>query len=655
MRVSRFISLTEYCVVEYMSDPLGSLDYYTDDFILLQNDHLDIHQIFNDDSSYSSTRNIKDLTVVPISSNTYAYLDSEKIPDYLAYDSEFTQTSITGYNVVMDKVRFHFVAGFDFDDFKALILNVTHEENTGKTNVFASVLLAPETIAELIIFNPKPLFLGNASFDRYVDLLVPSIKNINEEFVTSPTPASTFVAAITPNSSNYNGFIYNNQISIGLGECERRKTINTPATTYDSFEVSEFYTAQLSQTNEFDTTGATIYESTVGDYLEFYLTFNGGFPSDLISILNARNPSDDWIIIHQISVFEQIGTAFLNTSRFVFFQEEAFDEPNIFRPVLKNAESAVSMSVDYIARLTNRRNGEQIIREASFVLTSPKKYGKNLIKINLLDSPQSQKIYNKIIKKNFESTKLFIDRSLEQATELATTSAVTTQTTVEYVPIFFNNNNVSVSIDSSLIKVKDSTEEVIFGQGKLRFILSPFDNVIKIKVYTTNSSSSKKQQVPMDLNVTSPDYRLVFETDSGKISIANSNDPIQENLSTGLIAFNVSKKDSESIFNSNNRTVYLVSVSQDGKETLMYTGEWRRPTEQSDVDSAIALIIEESNVQNETQTALDEIANKPQIAKLPGKLIRDLAPVKGRATPSVANKFGIKQSRSIKTNSKNAK
>lgn len=653
MRVSRFISLTEYCVVEYMSDPLGSLDFYTDDFILVQNDHLDIHQIFNSDASFSSTRNIQDLTVVPISSNTYVYLDSEKIPDYLSYDDQLTQTPITGYNVVMDKVRFHFVSGFDFSDFKALILNVTHEENNGKTNVFASILLAPETIAELIIFNPKPLFLGNASFDRYVDLLVPSIKNINEEFITSPTPASTFVAAITPNSSNYNGFIYNHQISIGLGECERRKAISSPATEYDSFEISEFYTAKLSQTNEFDTTGATVYESAIGDYLEFYLTFNGGFPSELIAILNSRNPSDDWIVIHQISVFEQVGSAFFNTSRFVFFQEDSFDEPNIFRPVLKNAESAVSMSVDYIARLTNRRNGEQIIREASFVLTSPKKYGRNLIKINLLDSPQSQRVYNKIIKKNFEATRLFIDRSLEQATELAESSTLATQTAVEYVPIFFNNNNVSVSISSSLIKIKDSTEEVIFGQGKLRFILSPFDNVIKMKVYTTNSSSSKTKPVPMDLNVTSPDYKLVFATDTGKISISNANDPIQENLSTGLIAFNVSKKDSEAIFNSNDRTVYLVSVSQDGRETLMYTGEWRRPTEQSDVDSAIAAIREESNIQNKIQTAFDTIASKQPTVVLPGKLIKDLVPIKGRASASVANKFGMKQSKAIKTNLKN--
>ncbi len=651
MRVSRFVNLTSYCIVEYMFDPLGSLDFYQDDFFLLENSTADIHQIFNDDSSYSSTRNIKDLTVTSIGNNTYAYLDSEKIPDYTAYDNNLTLTPISGYNVVMDKVRFHFVSGFDFDKFKAVILSIKHSENDGKQNVFANILLSPETISELIIFNAKPLFLGNALFDRYVDILVPSIKNINEDFRTSPTPSNTFVAAITPNTSNYTGFVYNNQISIGLAECERRKILNTNISqTYDTFEVSEYYEAQLSQTNEFDTTGAYINESSAGDYIEFYLTFNGGFPADLLSILNSRNPSDDWIVVHQISVFEQVGSAFNNTSRQVFFQEDRFDEPNVFRPVLKNANEAVSMSIDYIARLTNRRHGEQIIRESSFSLISPKKYGKSLNKITLMENPQSQKIYNKIIKKNFESTKLFIDPSLSEATDTTLTNIQqTTLTKVEYVPIFFNNNNISIANASSLLKVSDISEEVVFGPGKLRFIMSPFDNVIKLKVYTSNSSSSSVSQIPLDLNVNSSKYRLVFHTDSGKIPVDNANDANQENLSTGVLAFNVSKKDSESITISSRRTVYLVSVAQDGRETLIYSGEWRLPSEQSDVDAAIAAVKEAANSQNLIQSTLNEIKDKvtkkEQVSTT--KLINDRSPVKSKGTAPVVNKFGIPKSKSI--------
>jgi hypothetical protein len=654
MKTSRFVSLTPYCIVEYMFEPLGSTNFYTDDFILLQNEHEDLRQIVNDDSSYLTTKNIKDLSVVPIGKNKFVYIDSEKNPNYLTFDPKITETLISGYNVIMDQVRFHFISGFDFDDFKALILSVKHTENTGKSNLFANILLAPETIAELIVFNPRPLFLGNGLFDRYIDILVPSIKNINEDFKTSLTPNSTFVAAITPGQTSPIGFIYNNQISIGIGECGIRNTLTTNISeTYEVFEITEFFEAQVSQSNEFDAVGAYINESINGDYLEFYLTFNSSFPEDLIAILNRRNPADDWIIVHQLSIFEQVGTSFINTSRFVFFQEENFDEPNLFRPVLKNANIAVSMTVDYIARLTNRSNGEQIIRESSFSLISPKKYGKTLINLPILDKPRSQTVYNKLIQKNFDQTSLFIEPSLAFGfNPVDQVSAPSSR--VEYVPIFFTNNNISISNSSGLNKVNDVFDEVIFSQGKLRFILSPFDNVLKFKIYTKNTNSSEPSQIPLDLNINSSKYRIVFETNSGKVSIDNANDSKIENLSFGSIVFNISKKNSEIILQSQNRAMYIVSVSQDGKETLIYSGEWRRTSEQADVD----LAIEEAR-KNSSDTIIKRLTQLEEKANVQINLaaLQDarskVDPIKEIAVTPVVNKFGIQLPKGVKPTSSN--
>jgi hypothetical protein len=665
MAQSRFVSLTPYCVVEYQFEPLGSLNFYSDDFIFVENSVTGGHQIFNTDSSYPSIKNVRDLNAISIGNNTYAYLDSEKIPNYLAYDPNLTSTTLSGYNVVLDNVRFHFVAGFDFDDFKALILSIVHTENNGTNNVFANVLLAPETITELIIFNPRPLFLSNAVYDRYIDILVPSIKNINETFVTSPVPSTTFSAAITPGPDGPVGFIYNNPITISLLECGLKKTIYTNTSmTYDAYEVSEVFTATLSQSNEFDNVGAYVNESIAGDYLEFYLTFNTGFPGELISLLNNRNPADDWIIIHQLSIFEQVGTSFINTSRLVFFQEDLYDEPNIFRPVLKNAHEAISMAVDYVARLTNRRNGEQIIREGSFSLIAPKKYGKNLINLPLLDKPQSQKVYNKIIKNNFEATPLFIEPTPISQQPVITPATPATQIQInevvrtEFIPIFFNNSNISISNVSSMSKTADASEEVIFGPGKLRFVLSPFDNVIKLKVFTEATlANATNPLVALDLNVNAPKYRLVFETTSGKISVDNANDSKQENLSTGQLAFNVSKKDSEAISNSKNKTVYLVSVSQDGRETLIYTGEWRKPSEQADVDTAISQARESAESKKGTKKILENIKLRlDSISKidLTNKLnLR--SNVKEKAVVPIVNKFGVSNSKSIQATSLNTK
>lgn len=665
MAQSRFINLTQYCIAEYKFEPLGSLNFITDDFIFVKNEATGGHQLFNSDSSYHTTKNIQDLTAVSTGANRYVYLDSEKIPNYLQYDTNLTQTTLTGNAVVMDTVRFHFISGFDFDTFSALILSIQNRENSDINNIFANILLSPETIADLIIFNPKPLFLSNALYDRYIDIQVPSIKTINEDWLTSATPATTFAAKITKDSEGIaRGFVYNEPITLSIIECDAKTTLYTnTSTSYDQYRAANVYTATVSQTNEFDNVGVSISESTAGDYIEFFLTYNSGFPEELISTLNRRNPADDWIIIHQLSVFEQVGSAFLNTSRLVFFQEDSYDEPNIVRPILKNANEAISMSIDYIARLTNRRNGEQIIREGSFSLISPKKYGKELINIPLLEKPQSQKIYNKIIKNNFEATKLFIEPTPigvpQTVTPESLNSGVTEVVRTEYVPVFFNNSNISISNTSSLITTQNTADEVIFGPGKWRFIISPFDNILKIKIFTeTSLANVSNQLVPLDLNITSAKYRLVFDLDSGKLAIDNVNDSALENLSTGQLTFNISKKDSEAILASTKRSVYIISVAQDGRETLIYSGEWRNASEQLDIDlaindakSAAQTRVDTASALAQIQDKLDAVANSDASAK-----VTDAdSSVKSTAVTPIVNRFGVPGAKSISPTAKNTK
>jgi hypothetical protein len=497
-------------------------------------------------------------------------------------------------------------------------------------------------------------------YDRYIDVYVPSIKNINEEFNTSPNPGTTFSAAITPTDTSYSGFVTNKPIIVSLDECDTEETIDTNiGVTYQAFKISEHYEAVVSQSNEFDSVGAYIQESTEGDFIEFFMTFNGGFPEELISILNRRNPLNDYIIAHELTIFEQIGSSFVKSSRLAFFQEEDFDEANLFRPVLKNANTAVTMSVDYIVRLVNRLNGEQIIREASLIIPSPKKYGKKLLKLELQDKPQSQKIVNKIYKKNFESTELFIDPAQNVTSTISDQNSVVVKS-VEYVPIFFTKSNISVSTNSYLIKENNDQEEVVFEKGKLRFIISPFDNYLKFKFYTTVNN----KVVPLDLNNNSVVYRAVFETASGKVKIDNLNDQSKENLSSGEVVFNIPSSSSEEILQSDNRNFYITSVGQDGTETLMYNGEWRKPSEQADVEDAIAAAKEAANARNNTESKITEIEEKlkAQTAKIQAStvLLNNLKNIPGLVTKkptkaiSTVNRFGMKSPSKIRSNRGNA-
>ena len=654
MATSRFVSISSYCLVEYMAEPLGSPNYLNDDIILIKNSITGNHQILNTDASFNTTKNIQDLTVVNIGNNKVAYTDSEKIPDYLVYDTNLTTTAITGFNVIYDTVRFHFISGFEFEGFEALLLSIKNTQSDGDIHTFANILLAPETIDQLITFNSKPMFLSDSLYDRYIDIRVPSVKNANDEFRNAANQAVTFSAAITPTDTSYTGFIYNSPIIASVSECGKRDKLDTTTTTqYDIFEVTEHYETTISQTNEFDNIGTSVAESANGDFIEYFLTYNGAFPEDFIASLNKRNPQDNWIIIHQLSIFEQVGSSFINTSRQVIFQEDSYDEPLVFRPVLKNAGSAISMSIDLLSRLTNKRNGEQVIREASFSLISPKKYGKSLINIPLSGEPRSHKIYNKIVKKNFEATKLFIEPSFAPGFSSETDTNEKVTKSFEYIPVFFSNNNISVSNNSALLKESDISDSVVFGPGKLRFIMSPFDNTVKIKMFNVVNS----KLVPLDLNLSSAKYKLVFETSNGKLSINNANSDKQENLAIGELVFNISKQNGEAIVSSNKQVVYITSIAQEGTETLMYNGEWRPASQQVDVDRAIK---EARTEAEEIQSGIDKIAElMEKIDKLENSDSEkydnaNMSSVKKRAPASVVNKFGTQNPKKINTNSSNA-
>jgi hypothetical protein len=281
-------------------------------------------------------------------------------------------------------------------------------------------------------------------------------------------------------------------------------------------------------------------------------------------------------------------------------------------------------------------------------------------------------VYNKIIKKDFEASSLFVepvpinDRPTQTGGINAPTPTVNggikVITKTEYVPIFFSNNKLSVSNKSALVTSANGLQEIVFGPNSLRFILSPFDNFLKFKFYTEFKSTANKSAatiIPLDLNMSNTVFRMVFDTDSGKISVDNMNSALYENPSSGELAFKIAKKDSEAIISSVNKTVYFISVSQDGTETLLYTGQWRKPSEHADVDAAITTAKAEADERDQLETKLSEINKK--IDDLTSKYDKGKAAtlvietIKDLAVPSVVNKFGVKKATKIKTNSSNAK
>lgn len=613
---SRFIKLTEYCLLEYQYESLSpsSPILITSPFYKLKTADNEIF-LYNPDSALYETGNIKDLTVIPLSENggRFVYLDSENVPNYTEYDTALNETVVPGGSIIGDRVRFYIASGFQFLDFTNMVFSIRQDMNDGNSVIFANILLNSTTIADVLLYTTRPLIIGNTLYDRYIDIIVPSIKNIDEDFYTSPNQANTFEYQIT----NGKGLVKNNPITVNLFECTFGPDLRTDQEIYTTLDISRAYSAQVSQANDFDLIGAKIREATDGDYLEFFATWNQGFPEEFIGILEKRT-GQSWIIFHQLSIFEQIGSSFIKTGDATFFQESNFDEPLIFRPILKNANEAVTMVVDYSVRLVNRVTNEQVIRTASLTVVNPNKYGKSLLKLELADKPNSYKISNLIIKKLTDSVQAFSDPNMVKAVASMTESVqatpvqptVITNTVKEYVPVFYTRNSISVSQKNNLVK-DGKQESLIYGQGQISIAVTPFDNtfMFQIKKENINSNRGSISFTNMDLTQFSS-FELVFGSGPAKISIPNTTNQSQVNSDIGEILFRVDSVLASRIQSLDDPKFYIVSLGKDGTRSALYTGKWYKSDEISQADTDNAQKLSQAKAELDLKEEVDSLKSR---------------------------------------------
>jgi hypothetical protein len=617
---SRFIKLTDYCLLEYQYESLSpsSPILINSPFYALTLGEGEIY-LYNPDSALYETGNIKDLTAVPLSTNSgrFVYLDSEDSPNYTEYAistiTGASETLIPGGSIIADRVRFHFASGFQFDDFSSLVLSIRQDMNNGNALILSNILINSTTLGEVLLFATRPMIIGNAMYDRYVDIIVPSIKNMDEQFYTSPNPSNTFEYAAT----NGIGLVKNNPITVNLFECKDGPNFSTAGEVYTTYDINQAYVAQVSQANDFDLVGAKIREAADGDYIEFFATWNGGFPEEFIGILEKRT-GQSWIIFHQLTIFEQIGSSFIKSGDATFFQESNFDDPLIYRPILKNANEAVSMAIDYSVRLVNRTTNEQVIRTGSMVIVNPNKYGKSLSKIELADKPNSNRINNLIITKITDSISTFKE---VEATATATTTnqaALATQSTTatpqielrtitEYVPVLYSNNNILLAESSKLTGSNKSTE-LAYGQGLLSIVVSPFDNVFKFKVKQEKLNNSGNPTIQkVDLTQFSG-FELVFGTDNSRVTIKNTTNQAETNSDLGEILFKFDSATTAKILMLDDPKFYIVSVGSDGTKTALYTGKWYKPDSVVEANAQNKAEEDRANAEANLRTRLDELS-----------------------------------------------
>ena len=324
--------------------------------------------------------------------NSAYYLNSA---EWLGTNKAAFEADVSGVsNIYYDTIRLHLRTGYSFNgrNKEGFLIQVGAKRADGVSNIFSSVVYKNSSNFE--IQNPAPFIMGDAMFSKYVEIKVPALVHmdggVNMAFQNSFFGATSTTTTLNT-TSNYNisfkliDSIVTEDIDNGSGGTLQQEYINVSDTT----------DMVIAQEDEYADLTVNVAESTNGDYFEI-----SGRKDSLISnfegyILNRiQNSSDDISVLYEVEVSEQISASFLNTYKTTFVHTQDFDQPILFRPVIINSGIAVSFLLRVTMRIYNATDNTQIVKVNTLTYNRPKKYGKQLEKIQI--NGGANLIYNKL-------------------------------------------------------------------------------------------------------------------------------------------------------------------------------------------------------------------------------------------------------------------
>ena len=568
---SKYATLTPYMLLEYMYADQPTPETYpvnsglvTVGFDKLVNGYIsnDI-QIFNPLVDSTVTNNTVNNSVVRIDQSNYVTLDSNLIIPFNDFDDKLTNTNdlpITfpsNINVVYDTVRFHIRAGYNLSNLDGVIVSIKYEDQDNSYVTVASILIKKGT-QQVYTLNTKPVTIGSDIYDKYVEIKIPNLLDMQNKYMAA-SPGNKPNTLAGKISKSGNGFNNISPIRISVDEVKSITDYNG----YAKYGTQNVATFPLSQEDPFKDIGAIIRPSDNGEFFEYFATDNGGFIEDFILFQNSIGNS--YYIYHQIEVLEQIGAAFIETSNFSNIQTNAYDVPNLFRPIIRNSSVANSFVLRYTMSLVNNADQTRVIRIGTYTSNKPGRYGTRITPLSISQDPQMYKIYNKI----YDQPSINMINLQQKET--------TVKEIVKYSNIFIQQNRVTTSVTNLVAKTnaagtvslspeQGQSEEVIYGKGNAIIEISPFDNYYKFLFYVNGSDGIPNL---IDLE-SSGSYKLVFIDNKGaKLKIPSIVDKNIANPAKGELAFKIGEDVSSKILQFSDRKYYISNIPMDSNDSLV--------------------------------------------------------------------------------------
>ncbi len=590
---SKFLQLTPYALMEYQynSTVISSADA---GFLRIKNAFTgSLSYLSFNPYDYSKVRdltgNVLDRTVQQIGESTWAHFDMDKPISYFEtkYRALFFEHLWGQFqqeiNIVYDTVKIHLQSGYSFSNLAGFILRVAYVDDTFQSLYVTNLGFLKED--ELIEYETKPFLLGDRYYDRYVQVRVPSLKNIidinnNLGSAFSTVDGVYLTKPFNWTNSRINVFFY----EIKDSEVDRDGTLLLRTPIKVDSEDNSIVRVELKNYDEYSNISAVIQESSVGDYFEIYPSYNGGFFDNFIYDRAAFGES--YIVIHEIEVYEQalVDGAYseMLSQRFTQVQDSGFDEPFIFRPVIKDNNS-LAFSIDYTIRILNKTDSSQIIRKGSLSYANARKYGRWLQKINTNFGFTPIKIVNKILRADqlgeYANSNVY-GLMLPNSTENGSISTIQNSgIPIMSNQISVNSNTLFVdSVSNKVITVGTSTtnsttfnlkdflkSSIIFGQGEATIYLNEFDNFVRFEIYKYDPSVNPSPVLYTNISSgTNINFILSFTGPNGEqiqVSEYSEYDTLNIEKKPGQLLFKVDAQTARSILSSTNKNFNIVIQS----------------------------------------------------------------------------------------------
>jgi hypothetical protein len=557
---SKYVQLTPYLVMEYMYAAQPNPETYfvnngggnpTVGFNKLINGILEYKgsptnevQIFNLDENYAITQNTALNNVVKTSENSFIPLNPNLIVPYNDFNPKLTPTSNleisfpSNISVVYDTVRYHILQGYNLENIDGLVLSIAFLDQDGSFVTFSQIELSSGT-AQNYTLDPNPLTIGSNIYDKYFQINVPSLVDMNNQYAaaTAPNKPNT-LAGKTSRSGR--GYVTGSPMRISVWQINDITQVNG----YDQYGVTLYATLSLESEDPFSNVGAYIAPAESGDYFEYFATDNGGFIENFILFQNSIG--NQYYIDHKVETVEQIGAAFIATNNFSTIQTTAFDIPLLYRPIIRYSSVAAGFTLRYTMTLVNSVGQSRLVRNASYTSLDPARYGPYIAPLQLSVFPQTQKIYNRLA---------------NQSNISVPANAIVPKEIVKYQNVFVENNTVNLtmsnlSVKGTTISQADSgvTETISYGLGQAYIRISPFDNYYKFTFYKRNANGTMDL---LDLT-SSGTFKLVFiDNKNNKLFAPSIADKNLANAAQGELAFKVDQSLSNQILTFTNRRFYV--------------------------------------------------------------------------------------------------